>query len=54
MLKSNLCDYSDAYIAVKRRISVTVTNNANRRKKKLIFRIMLRLDHVYQKSITHL
>ena len=35
MLRSNLCDYSDAYIAEKRRISVTGTNNANGRNKKL-------------------
>ena len=30
MLRSNLCDYSGAYIVVKRRISVTGTNNANK------------------------
>ena len=32
MLRSDLCDYSDAYIVVKRRISVTGTKNANRKK----------------------
>ena len=37
MLRSDLCDYSDAYIVVKVRISLTDTNNANR-KKKLIFK----------------
>ena len=34
---SNLCDYSDAYIVVKGIISVTDTNNVNRRIKKLAF-----------------
>ena len=54
MLRSDLCDYSDTYIVVKGRISVTGTNNVNRKKKKLTFKNMLRLDHGYQKSITHL
>ena len=35
MLRSDLCDYSDAYIVVKEGISVTGTDNANRRNKKL-------------------
>ena len=34
MLRSDLCDYNDAYVVTKRRISVT--NNANRGNKKLI------------------
>ena len=34
MLKPDLCDYSDAYIIVKGRISVTGTNNANKRNKR--------------------
>ena len=38
MLRSDLCDYSDAYIAVKRRISVAGTNANNRRKKKPTFK----------------
>ena len=38
MLRSNLCDYSDAYIIVKGIMSVTCTNGANRRNKKLIFK----------------
>ena len=37
MLRSDLCDYSDAYIVVKGR-SVTGTENANRRNKKLTFK----------------
>ena len=37
MFRSDLCDYSDAYIAVKGRISVTNTNAANERNKKLTF-----------------
>ena len=35
MLRSNLFDYSDAYIIGKGRISVTGTDNANRSNKKL-------------------
>ena len=31
MLRSDLCDYSDAYIVVKGRISVTGNNKTNRR-----------------------
>ena len=38
MLKSDLCDYSNAYIVVKGRISVRGTNDANRINKKLIFK----------------
>ena len=38
MLRSDLCDYSDAYIVVKGRINVTSTNNANRENKNLIFK----------------
>ena len=37
MLRSDLCDYCDAYIFVKGRISVTGNNAANRRNKKAIF-----------------
>ena len=38
MLRSDLHDYSDAYIVVKGRISVTDNNVANRRNKKLTFK----------------
>ena len=38
MLKSDLCDYSNAYIVVKGRISVTGTNAANRKNKKTTFK----------------
>ena len=34
MLRSDLCDNSDAYIVVKGRISVTGTNDANSRNKR--------------------
>ena len=37
MLTSDLCDYSDAYIVVKGRISVAGNNLANRVNKKLTF-----------------
>ena len=35
ILRLDLCDYSKAYIAAKRRITVIETNNANKRNKKL-------------------
>ena len=38
MLRSNLCDYSDAYIVVKGRISVRGTNGANRINKWITFK----------------
>ena len=38
MLRSDLCDYSDAYIVVKGRISVTCINNTNKRDEKLTFK----------------
>ena len=38
MLRSDLCDYSDVYIIIKGRISVTSNNNANKRNKKLTFK----------------
>ena len=38
MLRSALCDYSYAYIAVKETIIVKVTNPINRRNKKLTFK----------------
>ena len=37
ILRSALCDYSDAFIVVKGRISVIGTNNSNRRNEKLPF-----------------
>ena len=33
MLRSNLCDYSDAYVVVKRRITVASTSNGKTRNK---------------------
>ena len=38
MLRSDLCDYSDVYIVVRGTISVTGTNDANRRNRKLTFK----------------
>ena len=38
MLRSDLCDYSDAYVVVKARITVEGDNNANKRNKKLTFK----------------
>ena len=38
MLRSNLCDYSDAYIVIKGKIKVRGTNDAIKRNKKLTFK----------------
>ena len=38
MLRSDLCDYSNAYIVLKAAITVTGTNNDNRINKKLVFK----------------
>ena len=38
MLRSDLCDYNDAYVAVKRRITFEGDNDAKTRNKKLIFK----------------
>ena len=38
MLRLDLCNYSDTYIAVKGRVSATGTNAANRRNRKLNFK----------------
>ena len=55
MLRSDLCDYSDTYIVVKGTISVEGDEENKKKKiKKYPLRIMLHLDHAYQKSITHL
>ena len=53
MLRSDLWDYSDANIVEKVIINATGINATNKRNKKLS-RIMLCLDHVYQKLTTHL
>ena len=38
MLRSDLCDYSDAYIVVKGTITVEADNNPKKRNKKLTFK----------------
>ena len=38
MLRSDLCDYREEYIVVKRRISVARNNATNRKNKKLNFK----------------
>ena len=37
ILRSDFCDFSDAYIVVKEMITVTGTNANNKRNKELIF-----------------
>ena len=38
MLRSDLCDHSDAYIVLKGKIRAKGTNDANKRNKKLTFK----------------
>ena len=38
MLRSDFCDYRDAYIVVKRRITLERDNDAKTKNKKLIFK----------------
>ena len=48
MLKSDLCNYSYAYIVVKERITVERDNyDKTRKRKKLIFKSNASLDHAY-------
>ena len=54
ILRSNLYDYSDAYIATKRRITITRTADDNRRNEKLTFKNNVSFNHAYKKLITHL
>ena len=55
MLRSDLCDFSDAYIVVKEKI--TVTNKKKKKNdahdKKLVFEIMHHLFLAFQKLIIH-
>ena len=54
MLRSNLCDYSEAYKIVKGRITAEKDNNDKTRNKKLIFKNNAPfIDHAYQKLKTH-
>ena len=47
MLRSYLCDYSDANFAGKGAISVKYTNAKNQRSLRITLRIKLRLHHAY-------
>ena len=53
MLRSDLCDYSDAYVVVKGRITVADNVSNNQKIKNYPLSIMLHFGHTYQKSITH-
>ena len=50
ILRSDLCDYCDAYIAVKGEITVEGNNANNRKTKTLTFK---NNGHAYQKSMTY-
>ena len=46
MLRSNLCNYSDAYILVNGTITVAGNNLRDRRNRLLILKLMVHLFHV--------
>ena len=50
ILRSDLCDYCDAYIVVKGETTVEGNNANNRKTKTLTFK---NNGYVYQKSMTH-
>ena len=54
MLKSYLFDYSDIYIVVKGVTTVTGTNSANRRNKKLNFKNNAQFIMIHIKMIMHI
>ena len=49
MLRSDLCDYSDAYIVVKGTITVEGDNDVKERNEKLTYKLMVHFVHAYQK-----
>ena len=55
MIRSDLCDYSDAYIVVKGGINLltTAANENDKDEKNVAFKIMLHLDHAFQKLTVH-
>ena len=53
MLRSDICDYSDACIVVKRKI-IAANPDTDAHDKKLVLKIMRHLLAAFQKLITHL
>ena len=49
MLRSDLCDFSDAHIVVERDITLEGNNDANKRNKNLVFKKKLHLSTAFQK-----
>ena len=52
MLRSNLCDYSNSYIAVKGTIDLLADEN-DKTEKNVVFKMMLHLDHAFKKLPVH-
>ena len=52
MLRSDLCDFSDAYIVVEGTITLEGDNNANKQNKNLAFKKMHHLLTTFQKLMT--
>ena len=54
ILRSGLCDYSDASIVVKETLTVEREKDDKTRNKTPMFKNNDPIDHAYQKSITHI
>ena len=52
MLRSDLCDRSDVYIAIKGTIDLfaAAANENDKAQKNVTFKIMLHLDHAFKKN----
>ena len=53
MLRSDLCDYSDAYIVVKGSINLKTDENSDMLQKDAVLKTMHHLGHSYQKLTKH-
>ena len=53
MLRSDLCDCSDAYIVVTGNITLKGNNDANKRNKNLLFKKMQHLLTAFQKLMVY-
>ena len=55
MLRSDLCDYTDAYIVVKETICLlaAASNKNDKPERKLRLKIMLHLYHAFKKLTVH-
>ena len=53
MLRSDLCDFRDAYIVVKGTITLDGESNTNKRNKSVHLKIILHLSTAFQRSMVY-